>query len=253
MITQHQQQRVKLALHSNKTAQIMDKIPTEVLENIIDCIPGKNLKLAPYASVSRQFRAVIERRTFKELCVRSTNLDPLAAALRHEPARRSYLKILSLKIALPGQEAGCAVKQLQDRVADSAAFSAAVRKVLETLKTDDDDAAPPLEENALDLRFRRIGDKTMHCRCDYHDQAEILQAVADSGRITLAGADELPLLPAVRSLGFMGSDKYICLPPERAFELARRMPNLSSLLICLRDTFGMGRLRRLAERNSKCR
>ncbi|KAF2276880.1 uncharacterized protein EI97DRAFT_324440 [Westerdykella ornata] len=228
----------------------MDQIPPEILANIINCLGGEE-KLTPYASVSRQFRSGIERRTFRTLShLKSTDLDFLSAAFLNHPLRRTYLKFLCLTVVLPPLQACCPVTQIPDRDADSATYSAAVRKLFSILRKIDD-VVGDIGQDGLELCFATVDPPSYSSHriwCRTHNRRDIVGAIARSGRITLAGADELPFLRGVGLFLFMGSHDFSFVEPGVSLEVAGKMPDFSSLVVYLRDSFTLGRVRRIAER-----
>jgi hypothetical protein len=101
---------------------MMDRCPLEILDYIVARIvtqhnPGNiwdwsnldfeavpvyiPLRLSQYSSISRGFQHAVERRTFKSICVKSSEFPLLTSMLAGNRNRILYIKILSFDIEMP--------------------------------------------------------------------------------------------------------------------------------------------------------
>ncbi|KAI8935005.1 hypothetical protein NX059_008671 [Plenodomus lindquistii] len=123
--------------------ETMNKLPPEILAQIVDDLPPAYIKgrpktdLARYSTISRSWQASVERITFRDISISSDELDALAM-LYHgtNSSRRALLSCLSLAFVLPdlpNPTDCCAVVRPPDRDADSTAFSDSVAPLMQRL------------------------------------------------------------------------------------------------------------------------
>jgi hypothetical protein len=253
----------------------MDNIPAEVLANIIECFPEEqkyigstqamtwSAQLAPYAAISRAWKASVERVAFKDLTVASNELDAFAALFSGDNiSRRAYLASLTIVFILPNPENAlgcCPVVRTLDRTADSVAFSASVAKVFTILA---DLAASATEHPPLYLSFYSAyrlskwkepkGSSTVPCQPGYdkyqHSRREVLEAKAVSGQFELLRDESLPVLHDVKSFTFKGFDDLDDLKPTWIPAIVGQLPSLERLHLHTKDLYSAGRLGRIKQR-----
>ncbi|KAL2813094.1 hypothetical protein BJX63DRAFT_394909 [Aspergillus granulosus] len=106
-------------------------LPPELISHILSFLRSE--PLAPYASVSKQWQAIIEKQTFSSLKLDTTQLPELAQIV--SPPRQQLLRQLELKILLPEYpaEAREEVETNEDREQNSRAFTDAIRSLFRVL------------------------------------------------------------------------------------------------------------------------
>ncbi|KAF1971232.1 hypothetical protein BU23DRAFT_556056 [Bimuria novae-zelandiae CBS 107.79] len=123
----------------------MEKLAPELYDEIIGFLnrgisendTSTRDKVAQYLAISRKWKDSIEHRTFKEVCVRTDELEDFARVfIGANIVRRAVLKRLSIIFILlgpPGTDGCCDINIVPDREADSKAFSESVRKLFSIL------------------------------------------------------------------------------------------------------------------------
>jgi hypothetical protein len=135
-------------------AHIFECFPKERVKISSTYIARWRLPLAQYSPVSRAWKASIERLTFRELIIKTDELDAFASLFRWENiSRRATLASPAIVFILPPPHNPadcCAVVRTPDRGADSAAFSVSVAKIFTILA---DLEALASETPPLSLKF----------------------------------------------------------------------------------------------------
>jgi hypothetical protein len=254
----------------------MDTIPPEILAHIFDYFPEERAavksaqtynwrpELAQYSTVSRAWKASIERRIFKELAIATDELDTFAALFDGENiSRREFMTSLDIVFILPpphNPTGCCAVVRTPDRSADSAAFSASVIKLFTILA---DLAARAPESPPLSLTFfkayrvsksqepRGTTDK-VPCMPPVgkhqHRRRRVLEAKAVHGQFELIREDSIPMVHGIGSFQFRVLHDLQDLRPTWIPAIVKRLPSLERLLIDSKVWYNAGRRRRHAQR-----
>jgi hypothetical protein len=256
----------------------MDKTPPEILAHIAERIVDaqkwySNLyarrwdaRLAPYASVSRAWKACIERLTFKHIRVSTDELDTFATLFSgHNIERLAYISILNVRVMLPPPQnplGCCAVVRIPDREADSVMFSAAMTKLFTILAEME---ARATEQCPMHLRFwegwcrsrfqEPKGSTRVPCSDQgLHSRREILEAKAVSGQFHLVHEDAIPVVPGVTTPEFVGgseSNELSYLNTSWIPKIVQRLPDLETLHLTTEDKYDHGRHKRHLRRESK--
>ena len=85
---------------------VLVRLPHEVLNEVVGYVVPETLSL--YASVSKEWQTVVERRLFGNLHVQNTDLTRFRRLLT--PHRRAVLKRLEYQIVLPRHEASAGLR-----------------------------------------------------------------------------------------------------------------------------------------------
>ena len=117
---------------SQRSPLKMEKLSHESIENILGCLEGQDL--VNCAPVSNQFRTVVERHTFRDLKIKSTELDTFEK-LFSDTRRRACLRELRFGAVLPeyAEKYSARFEREQDRSANNEAFSEAVASLFDIL------------------------------------------------------------------------------------------------------------------------
>ncbi|KAF1830452.1 hypothetical protein BDW02DRAFT_633609 [Decorospora gaudefroyi] len=255
----------------------MEKIPLEILANILETFPlvyaasasdisstVYRRQLAQYTAVSRAWKALIERYTFKSLTITTNELDAFAALFSGENiSRRAALTTLNVIFVLPKPQNAlgcCPVVRTLDRQADSFEFSASVAKLFTILA---DLEARATEKPLLLLSFLGAyrlseeqepkGTERVPCMPPYgkgrqHSRREVMEANALSGQFELVREEAVPTLQGITSFEFRGLWALSDLKPTWIPEIFRRLSGVQSLLLTTKDKYEDGRNSRHAQR-----
>ena len=259
----------------------MDTLPPELLSEIIENIPQERptyenkmkiirsqgrswaAKLAEYASVSRAWKAAIERFTFRTLSITTEDedLDALAKIIGGaNVSRRVALTSLTVNpiFPTPGNTKGCClVTRTLDREADSDAFSKAMVKLFTALKLEASIAGQAsLSLNIYGGYRRRSGSRTplaiipVPCKKGKHSERAQSKAIATSGEFELLYEDSIPTVHGVTTLDVRGFYDMEALKPTWIPGLVGRLPDLENLAVEKQDSNEQSLDRRAAQRNS---
>jgi hypothetical protein len=240
----------------------MDSLPPEILAQIIDTLEFDG-HLAQYATISRAWKASIERLTFQRINITSDELEGFAALFEgNNISRQACLAHLLVDFILPlppNADGCCVVTSPPDREADSAEFSAAVFNLF-TILADID--ARAIEKRRFSLSFQNAwrrskppaeGQRLPWRRCKFqsrlvpgrHPERQIRKAEARSGQFELLHADKLPTLRGVTTLDYsefydLDKLKFTGVP-----QLVARLPGIDILRLRSTDQYRYGRLKRI--------
>ena len=117
----------------------MERIPQEILQNIIDYLIGEGPPeyLLPYVTVSRRWQHSIEPLYFRRLRIESPDLSTFANLFRESQAhRKALVERVALHIVLPDYD-GDNFHQLEE--ANNQVFSADVHKLFWVLESFNED------------------------------------------------------------------------------------------------------------------
>ncbi|KAK0663161.1 hypothetical protein DIS24_g1205 [Lasiodiplodia hormozganensis] len=175
----------------------MNSLPHELLEIIVSHLWSD--ELAPFATISATFQELIERRTFRELEIRSTDIDQFVAIVTG--SRRRILRLLDYCIALPA---------VAERQRNSLGFTKAIHDLFFALSRWDTGS----RANPINLSISVVEDNT-HSRIDY--RRSILE---------LTAPDSLPSVPLIHTLR---PESDVCISDSSWVNIASRLPNLERL------------------------
>lgn len=262
----------------------MEKIPPEILENILARVPPVQEKithkyvggfrwtqLSQYSTISRAWKASVERITFKKLLVFSDELDSLAALYSGDNiSRRTVLTCISFRVFLPSRpnmDGCCNFVRAPDREADSAVFSTSITKLLAilaetgaragktpSLRFQFENAFRPSERDNPRRKPRECSYKLSNgCTVRMHTKQECWEAEAAFGQFELVNPEAVPTVHDITALDYWGSAselhdlKHTWIP-----EVVAKLPNLKSLHLATEDRYSDGRSARIARRECMC-
>ncbi|KAH7024763.1 uncharacterized protein B0I36DRAFT_366678 [Microdochium trichocladiopsis] len=111
----------------------MERLPRDIYDEICTYIDRTSFDRPALATVSRQWQIAVERLTFKELCLKSTELDTFQLILQ-EPRRRPLTRLKFIVVLSSyGDEMRCKFENADDRSANDQAFTDAFTTLFEIL------------------------------------------------------------------------------------------------------------------------
>ncbi|KAF2824665.1 hypothetical protein CC86DRAFT_468004 [Ophiobolus disseminans] len=241
----------------------MDTLPPEIIAQIVEKFT-EDQKLAPFSTISRVWKASVERLTFKSLSVATSDLDELASLFNGDNiSRRAALTSLRITVILPnpGNAMGCCpVVRTIDRAADSTAFSEAVVKLFSILADLEARATaqPPLSlafpEGVRPSRTKEPhGSTKVPCMPGYgnhqHSRREVRETKAKFGQFELLHETAIPTVYSVETLDFLGYHDLSDLKLTWISAIVPRLPKLRKLILWRTDEYGDGRRKRVALRD----
>ena len=265
------------------TMALLTTLPTEVIDLIIGfiCWPedgweghttwevGRlDLKLAPYAGISRSWQHAIERLTFEEVHIQSSELDDFARIMSprrsqvpyHRNNRRAYLKELHFFITFP-EEGGRRIENYwafeseEEQQATSESFTRMMKALFQMLRLwyddhDDHDAAhlPPTfrltleschgSKNFTIFKDHNRVDVENHTYIELPAQRGLLERRYRHSMLRLLGDPNLDGLVDVPQVTFF--DSYVGsgareFEPKSLARLASKCPNSEDIAFWLSD------------------
>jgi hypothetical protein len=247
----------------------MNRMPPEILFSILENVTSeKGHRISAYASISRQWQAVVESITFRSLTVTPSALGAFQEAFQGvNVLRREELRTIKIRPIFPRStfsdiccQAGRAADRDANREADSKAWSSFVARLFTIL----DDIArrskgasrrlPPL--SLVFLSAWRVGRgkhdygplEAPRTLCmgakdgefDPHSRKEIEAATPQPGTVELCGAHELLSLPDVSSVEWHVWGRSKNLRPTCLGQIADKLPSLLEFKIHLEDAYDWG-------------
>lgn len=260
----------------------MEKLPHETIAQIFEMFPKEDgpenggriryrAPLAQFSSVSRVWKASIERITFRELTIATDELDTFAALFKGgNISRHEALVFLSVVVILPDPANAmgcCAVTRKLNRKADTAVFTAALTKLF-TILADTETrtvAAPAIFLTFTEaVRHSRTteprGTRTCPCQpADYHErqhsQQDVLKAEARAGQFKLVNENLVPQVTSVKTFELLETNYYNNfrdLRPTSISKIVSKLPHLECLSIGATDLYEWGGHRRHAQKQHTC-
>lgn len=248
----------------------MNTIPPEIRDSIIGYLPlhgpHTNQGRAPFSTISRAWKDSIERRTFRSLRIKSTELDEFGSIFKGPNiSRRAALKYLTVDFILPSPADGpgcCDVERIPNRVADSESFSSSVERLFTILSRL---AKRCSQKFPMTLTFRAAyrwsryeGPEIGHyLHCPYvpgqvqHSKRARRKARAKFGTFDLLSGVALPGLDDVSEFRFFRYVEFIYLEWAAISRILKYMPRLETLFLDGYDEYKFGRLRRIKERTGQ--
>ncbi|KAK7998898.1 hypothetical protein PG991_014573 [Apiospora marii] len=231
----------------------MQALPLEVVDRIVHFLAGGQVDalrkrtpeeaggwscLAPYAALSPQFLESVERRVWRSLDISSDHLEECAHRLSQGRRRPGYLKELRFRVDLPAvkmAEMGN-YERPEETAAASEEFGLHVRRLFDMLHRLERHQGRDIHLHLADVAHEAPDMTGYEDRCCYDREPMTRHEFArtwhyDRARITLPGADSLPLLHRVQRLSF---GEWGRTPDPRVqLELAARMPGLTAVDLVL--------------------
>lgn len=228
----------------------MERLPLELHHQIVEILASDdNPHLAQYASISRTWQAAIEQKTFRDLCVSSSEF-PLFHTLYDggNIRRRRMLLWLRVSFLLPARNnACCDVQRFPGGTADTVSFSASVARLFAILK----DlrlrvgASHPLNLRVSTATRERDEEFGMWSwtRCpNRHGRRDAYRSMMRNGFYRLVAPKEpLPELDDVCNFVVTWNGVLPYLWPSWPPVLLNRMPNLEALDVEVWDELQWGR------------
>ncbi|KAE9369303.1 hypothetical protein N431DRAFT_560164 [Stipitochalara longipes BDJ] len=229
----------------------MEQIPQEIYDRIATQLgdtekrPGQHIPHAErafnrpvLATISRKWQRAIERRSFRALELRSTELHEFESIMTN--ARRRYLRVLRYYTVLPVYPAGS--RQLferhGDRTANDEAFSAAIHHLFRIFK-DWEDQSSDRPGYSVQLHIRNLYSPTDHrFRGRSYEPTEEAQQCqyGEFGMrcrysyIRLLNPTELPIVSGIEIFELHWRNPYSRkLAPQTFVEIAAKLPNLRKI------------------------
>lgn len=244
----------------------MNKLPSEILAHIIASGLDDDENLAHYSTISREWKASIERLTFRKLAISTDDLDKFVALFDGDDiARRTYLAKLLVNFVLPvppNADGCCAVESPPDREADSAAFSSSIVKLFAILAALADRS---VDKRPLSLSFNKGLRRTksheleissgVPCWKIYgisrgkHSLRETREAEAMSGEIEFLHDTTIPTVRGVREFEYVGVGDLKDLKLTWIPSIVARLPDLVKLRLGTLDSYEYGRLKRMERKD----
>ncbi|KAI0813761.1 hypothetical protein GGR55DRAFT_544680 [Xylaria sp. FL0064] len=113
----------------------MNRLPLEIYVEIGGFLQGPGFDRPLLATISRQWQAAVERQTFSEIRVKSTDLDRFQDIVQNH--RRRYVTKINYVVVLPAydDDERCSFERKDDRQANNKVFTAAVHRLFSLLKS----------------------------------------------------------------------------------------------------------------------
>ncbi|ORY14933.1 hypothetical protein BCR34DRAFT_559709 [Clohesyomyces aquaticus] len=119
----------------------MDSVPPEIRARIVQHLlkhtTWKRVRLAQYASISRNWNTSIDQHTFRTIYLETTELDMFTALFEGDNiSRRAILRSVNVESVSPALQDSvgcCDVERTPDQRADSASFSGSVVELFSVL------------------------------------------------------------------------------------------------------------------------
>jgi hypothetical protein len=238
----------------------MDSLPSEILAQIIGIVRTDG-NLARYSTISRAWKASIERLTFQRITITTDELDEFAVLFEGDDiSRQACLAHLFVDFILPlppNADGCCAVVSPPDREADSTAFSTSVFQLFTILAGI---ASRAIEKRPFSLCFQKGYRRLKPGGLQYswsscwsklgisrgeHSERKLEKAEARSGKFELLQPDNLPTLPGVTTFDYselvdLQNLKFTCIP-----HIIARLPDINILRLRTTDQYRYGRLKRI--------
>ncbi|KAF1948267.1 hypothetical protein CC80DRAFT_541080 [Byssothecium circinans] len=236
----------------------MDKIPPEILSQIVNAVADDGTPLAPYAPISRHFRAAVEQRTFERLILTTHDLSQFRELFRGANVhRRRFLLRILFRFVLPddGPDPCCEAGRVLDRRADSQSFTESVKTlfgIISDLRKHCPTPPPPLYlrfVNAIrdsDPPYRNYG-WCRRKRREHTEDDEIRSRVQRGFYEFLP--EKLPALEDVTEFDFGGGEDLEDLARGWIGLILETLPALEALMLDVLDNieWGIGVRRQLSE------
>lgn len=227
----------------------MDKLPYDIYDRIAASLDGPDVERPKLATISRKWQLAIERQTFQDILLRSTNLNRFKQVVRGD--RRRYVKKIEYIVLLPTYqdwERGRFERE-DERNVNNESFTVAIHGLFQILKDWNvfKDGTFTLEirdvYSTSDHKFLRhsdplycVGGDTINIKKpDQTTYGLDLQAWRfHYSYLLLQRLSALPSLPVVSSFRIWAITRKIS--PSSAFGMVKKLPNLQRLAVALKDS-----------------
>jgi hypothetical protein len=241
----------------------MDRVPTEIRENIIKYLlgPYQTERLSKYVSISKLWQSAFERHMFRSLKITTEELDAFAALFTGPNVYRgtalTSLDVFFVFPSPPNDRGCCPVERIPDREADSVSFSESVAKIFSILADMEKRAVESLKPLILSFHSARRSkyneESTTRSPCVRkhmrHTKEEVALAKFEHGTFWLREEDKIVPVNQVKRL-----NAYVFYPEFEDAELAwipkvvRKLPRVECLLVQANDSYKWGPIKRIARR-----
>jgi hypothetical protein len=196
------------------------------------------------ATISWKWQRAIERRSFRALELKSTELDEFETIITG--ARRRYLRVLRYQIVLPTYSLGS--RQLferhDDRKANNEVFSGAIHRFFRIFKSWEDRSSDR-SAYSIQLHIRilySLTDYSFRSRSYVPTEEEVRSQNSEFGMryrysyIRLLNPTELPIITGIEVFELHWRNRYQRkLAPQTFVEIAAKLPNLRKVCGKLAD------------------
>ncbi|RGP74544.1 ATP-dependent dna helicase [Fusarium sporotrichioides] len=227
----------------------MDTLPPEIIRNIVSnliiaarWVPHINERcpitsLAPYASISRQWRDIVESITFRHLILNSRRLNVAELENYLTPLRLSYIRYIWYDFEFPAHNLAASTNPEED-YDDQLVFNRSVRQLLEVLSR-----IPPREAPVVGLEIfitppkkfalRLLRNETKRSR----ERTEVLFGNVIPAYVELFKDWDVGIaeIPAVTYFRVEPGSQSILFSPSSINRIASKMPRLSKVEWWLTD------------------
>ena len=218
----------------------MNRLPQEILSEIIGCFQEQEVDKPALATISRQWHAAIERHLFRTLRVRSTDAERFQKIVRH--GRRRLVERIDYVVELPeySEEDRCKFERDDARQANDEAFTAAIHRLFRILASWNTRVDGHVDLRLADVYstsdhtdLRRSSPSLRRGHLVYARDEAHGNRIADLWNwrhrysfLRLLRASDLPAVPVIRSFVVCLLTRNIC--SRVPVEMAARMPSLRS-------------------------
>jgi hypothetical protein len=224
----------------------MESLPIEILHQVISCLPQTNL--AGYASVSKDWNAIIEGQTFASIrltpsdLLRFRQILDFSATSPHLQRRRAQVKSVLFKAVLAEYNVAARSKYetQEDQAKNNKAYYQAIKSLFETLAL-----WPESEGCEILLEIAAQSPSDLQAETD---QKKMMQRIFTlhtldnkkdlcNGRFahSLLNIDEekesLCLVPVVGGIDIWSAGRYRKVTPSAQSKIISRLPRLQSIQI----------------------
>ncbi|KAI0187036.1 hypothetical protein EV127DRAFT_472140 [Xylaria flabelliformis] len=193
----------------------MNNLPQEIVDHVVSFIPLRYV--APFATVSRKFQWAVERRTFSNIYIKTTeeNIDEFERIW--SPRRRSHLRFLVITLIVSRFCPQDLPKSYGYSQVDMEATLAPLRRLWNLLSS---------AWREMDLNGGNVEFALWNIPNPEHE-SKFLQHYPFPPLDLTTGAESFPALPFVRKFDIVGGSYY--LHPRTPVVLVSSMPNLESV------------------------
>ncbi|KAJ2891387.1 hypothetical protein MKZ38_000513 [Zalerion maritima] len=216
----------------------MNRLPQDIFDEIAALLQSPDFDGPALATISRQWQRAIERHTFRNIRLRSTDLDRFQDVVQQD--RRRYVHAIDYLVILPtyGGEERCRFEREVDRQANDEAFTAAIYGLFYRLESWDVSKDGHIRLYLRDI-YSNADHPSLRRSCSSRELKNFLRVdrtrrsnlTVDLWRwrfrysyLRLLRASELPLVPIVNSFYTCATTRNIC--DRVSIDMAARLPNL---------------------------
>ena len=211
----------------------MERLPQEIYDEIGALLQDPHPALA---TVSRRWQMAVERRTFRHITLKSTDLDRFEEIVRSN--RRQYVCTINYVIILPGYSDRGQFERDDDRRANDKVFTSAIHRLFHLLKSWDSSKDGYIQLGLRDIYsnadhdFLRRSSPAYNAGCYLHVHRDARNSyIADlwSWRyrysyLRLLHPSQLPVVPVIESFITYPMTRNMC--DRVPIDMAARLPSL---------------------------